>query len=192
MRRKLIEATLWCLAHRGYAGTGVREVCARARVSRGAWHHHFPSMNALILESAQHLLSQVYERLGKLMQSWAQAGDRMPAIVEAAWTEFFRSDVNDVYLELLLASRRNPKLARTLRDVAASLDQTVDGTARRFFDAQPGAVSSPAEILMFNRWMLRGLALDAHLVPPSRIEGYLAGWGRLVSTQLRAGFGGGA
>lgn len=185
-RAKLIEATLWCLAHRGYAATGVREVCARARVSRGAWHHHFPSMDALLLESAQHLLARVYERFGALMQSWAKAGDRIPDVVRAAWTEFFVSEVNDVYLELLLASRRDRKLARILRDVAATLDSSVDGTARRFFEPQKQAVNTPAEVLMFNRWVLRGLALDAHLVPPSRIEAYLSAWSRLVGTQLRA------
>lgn len=187
MRTKLIEATLWCLAHKGYAATGVREVCARARVSRGAWHHHFPSMDALILESAQHLLARVYERFGTLMQSWAGGARAIPDVVRAAWTEFFVSEVNDVYLELLLASRRDRKLARLLRDVAVTLDRSIDGTARRFFAAPAGAVSTPAEVLVFNRWVLRGLALDAHLIPPARIDAYLAAWSRLVATQLRPG-----
>jgi len=185
-RAKLLEATLASLARNGYAATGVREVVAEARVSRGAWNHHFPSMDALILAAAQHLMSKVYERFGAMVQEWGRAGGRMQEMITTAWREFFASEVNDVYLELLIASRRDRKLAQLLRSVAASLDDSVSGVSTQFFEALPGAVSSPPEVMMFNRWVLRGLALDAHLMPRSRIDAYLGAWSRMVSTQLRA------
>jgi AcrR family transcriptional regulator len=185
-RAKLLEATIASLAEHGYAATGVREIVARAKVSRGAWNHHFPSMDALILAAAQHLMAKVYDRFGAIVREWGRSGGRMQEMVTTAWREFFASEVNDVYLELLIASRRDRKLAQLLGTVAASLDNSISGVSRQFFDPLPGAVSTPEEVMMFNRWVLRGLALDAHLMPRSRIDAYLAGWSRLVATQLRA------
>jgi AcrR family transcriptional regulator len=188
-RTKILEATLDSLAKNGYAATGVRQVVSGARVSRGAWSHHFPSMDALILAAAQHLMAKVYERFGAIVREWSRSGGGMQGMVTTAWREFFASEVNDVYLELLIASRRDRKLAGLLRSVAAALDGSVSGVAEQSFAPLPGAVSTPAEVMMFNRWVLRGLALDAHLIPRSRVDAYLAAWSRLVGTQLRARFG---
>jgi AcrR family transcriptional regulator len=188
-RGKILEATLWCLARHGYAATSVSRVVARAKVSRGAWSHHFPSMNALILAAAQHLMTKVYERLAALMRAWGGSGDHVHDMVEAAWREFFSSEVNDVYLELLIASRRDRKLAALLGSVAGDLDRSVAGTSRQFFEPLRGAVGSTAEMMMFNRWVLRGMALDAHLVPQARIDAYLAAWSRVVATQMQPRFG---
>ena len=59
-RARILDATLDCLAQYGYAGTGVAQVIAQAGVSRGAWSHHFASMNALIVAAAEHLMQRVY------------------------------------------------------------------------------------------------------------------------------------
>src|SRR5215211_8312953 len=47
-RVRILEAAMDCLVEKGYAGLSTTEVTARARVSRGAMHHHFPSRIALV------------------------------------------------------------------------------------------------------------------------------------------------
>ncbi len=184
-RARILEATLYCLAKYGYAGTGVAQVVARARVSRGAWSHHFRSMDALILEAAQHLMNKVYARLGAVLRELSRDGDSVQRVIETAWREFYASEVNDIYLELLIASRRNPKLAAKLGSLARPLEQNLGAASTLSFTALPGAANDVVEMMHLNRWLLRGIALDAPLLPNGAVPHALAAWSRLVATQMQ-------
>ena len=185
MRRRILEATLHCLAKYGYAGTSLSRVVVRARVSRGAWAHHFPSMQALILEAAEYLMARVYERLGRVLRRLGEGGDGLRGLVHAAWREFFASEVNEIYLELLIASRRDSKLAAMLGSMSKSLERNLGDATEHFFENLPGAAGDAVEMMHLNRWLLRGLALDAPLMPGDAVERALDAWSRLASTQMR-------
>jgi AcrR family transcriptional regulator len=184
-RTRILDATLHCLATYGYAGTGVAQVVGQAQVSRGAWAHHFPSMNALILEATQHLMARVYERLGAVLRELAQSDVTAHHLILTVWHEFFTSEVNEIYLELLIASRREPGLAEKLRDLSISLERNLDAVTSQRFETLPGAVAEPLELLLLTRWMLRGLALDAPVIAKDHVERALNAWTRLLSSQMR-------
>jgi AcrR family transcriptional regulator len=184
-RTRILDATLYCLAHHGYAGTSLSQVTVRAKVSRGAWAHHFASMDALLLAAAEHLMHQVYQRLASVLGAVAASGDDLRGLVGAVWREFFASEVNEVYLELLIASRRNPALAERLRVLALQLESNIANAATQLFEAQPDAVHEVTTMMHLNRWMLRGIALDAPLMPEGSVDEALQAWSALVSTQLR-------
>ncbi len=46
-RRALIDSAMTLIAERGYSGTSLDEITSRARVTKGALYHHFPSKHAL-------------------------------------------------------------------------------------------------------------------------------------------------
>ena len=48
-RSRILQAAAEGFAQHGYDSTGVAEICRRARVSKGAFYHHFPSKQALFL-----------------------------------------------------------------------------------------------------------------------------------------------
>ena len=185
-RRKILEATLYCLAKHGYAATGVSQIVARARVSRGAWSHHFPSMDALMLAAAEHLMAQVYERLLAVLQELKGGRSSLDGFVQTIWKEFFASEVNEIYLELLVASRRDAKLAATLSSLSVALERNLRTTTEQFFESRPGAVEAAAHMMILSRWVMRGIALDAHLLPDGAIGAALDAWGKLLATQMRA------
>lgn len=58
-RAQLLEAAEACFSESGYDGAGVAEICRRARVSKGAFYHHFSTKQAIFLE----LLSRWLEGL---------------------------------------------------------------------------------------------------------------------------------
>ncbi len=184
-RGRILDATLYCLAHHGYAGTSLSQVTARAKVSRGAWAHHFASMEALLLAAAEHLMNQVYARLASVLSTVVSGGNDLRALVDAVWREFFASEVNEVYLELLIASRRNPALAERLRVLALQLEANITQVATQLFEPQSEAVHEVTTMMHLNRWMLRGLALDAPLMPEGTVDEALQAWSALVSTQMR-------
>jgi TetR/AcrR family transcriptional regulator, transcriptional repressor for nem operon len=51
-REKLLEAALYTIRAKGYAGTSVDELCSAARVTKGAFFHHFESKEQLAVAAA--------------------------------------------------------------------------------------------------------------------------------------------
>lgn len=48
-RARILDAAAECFTRSGYDATSVAEICARARASKGAFYHHFPSKQAAFL-----------------------------------------------------------------------------------------------------------------------------------------------
>jgi AcrR family transcriptional regulator len=188
-RTRILDATLHCLAVHGYAGTGVARVVDEAGVSRGAWSHHFPSMNALMLDVAKHLMGRVYERLGAVLQELSQGKGGAEELIATVWHEFFASEVNEIYLQLLVASRREPGLAERLVELTGVLERNLEALAMHRFAPVPDAVLQPIDLLLLTRWVLRGIALDRPLLTEDEVDRGLKAWSRLAESQLRPGPG---
>ncbi|MEU5842557.1 TetR/AcrR family transcriptional regulator [Rhodococcus sp. NPDC047139] len=62
-RRRLLEATIDCLAESGWAATTVGVVAERAGVSRGATQHHFPTREDLITAALEFMFDSRIERV---------------------------------------------------------------------------------------------------------------------------------
>ena len=104
MRRRLIDATLHCLTHDGYAATTVSSIVRRAGVSRGAHLHHFPTKNALILEATEYLMRRAYRVLGEMLLAIAEDADRVAAVVDGAWKAIYGTRPFGAYFELITAT----------------------------------------------------------------------------------------
>ena len=70
-KAKIIDATLFCLAKNGYAGTSTNDVVKRAGVTRGALTHHYASKAELVAEAAVEI---VRRRQGDQDELIAQVG----------------------------------------------------------------------------------------------------------------------
>ncbi|PPJ20010.1 TetR family transcriptional regulator [Nocardia nova] len=73
-RRRLLEATIDCLAEMGWAAATVAVVAERAGVSRGAAQHHFPTREDLITAALEYMFDT------RMAQSKAEAA----AVTEVA------------------------------------------------------------------------------------------------------------
>jgi len=62
-RTRILEAAVAGFAEQGYGKTSVAEICSRAKASKGAFYHHFPSKQALFLELLERWLAALDERL---------------------------------------------------------------------------------------------------------------------------------
>jgi len=76
-RKALVRSATKLFAERGYAGTSLDEVVARARVTKGALYHHYQGKQALfeavfyqIEEKAQATIAQ---RIDKISDPWERA-----------------------------------------------------------------------------------------------------------------------
>ncbi|WP_078324375.1 TetR/AcrR family transcriptional regulator [Mycobacteroides salmoniphilum] len=114
MRLRLLDATLWCIADKGYAATSTNDVVRRAGVSRGALAHHFPTKAALVNAAASQLVAHraVYfqERLASLTPE-----ERTPAAaLEILWSLYEEPECRAL-TELSIAARHDAELRALMR-----------------------------------------------------------------------------
>jgi AcrR family transcriptional regulator len=91
-RAALADATIDLLVEQGWAGVTAVEVCARAGVTRGAFHHHYESLPALLADALRRLYAELDGRsrprptdlVGLIDATWASVGNpRFKAVLEA-------------------------------------------------------------------------------------------------------------
>lgn len=109
MRLRLLEAVIWCIVDKGYAATSTNDVVRRAKVSRGALAHHFPTKAALVNAAASHLVAKravdFESRLAQL-----DPKDRTPAAALDILWSFYEQPECRALLELSIAARHDSEL----------------------------------------------------------------------------------
>lgn len=88
-RRRLLDATIDCLAEYGYAGATTRRIAERAEVSVGAVTHHFQYRVDLVAAAVEEL---VRRRLVALRQALDELPEdrerRVSAALDLIWADF--------------------------------------------------------------------------------------------------------
>src|SRR4051794_6830982 len=99
-RRHLLEIAARLFTERGYEATSITDVLERARLSRGAFYHHFQSKEALF----EAVLEMVEEHVGMtLREAAAGASDPVEAIRIGcrAWLDMASEDREVVQITLV-------------------------------------------------------------------------------------------
>lgn len=159
MRARLLDATIACLAERGYRNTSTNDIVRLARVSRGALAHHFPTRTELVSAAARRLIDQraaeFRERFGAIAPE-----RRTPAeALDVLWS-FYDSPSCVALLELTIAARHEPEL----REVIAGMPEDIAGlTSSIFAEFFPELAGLPFldQILRSVNALYTGLAVAA-------------------------------
>jgi AcrR family transcriptional regulator len=112
-RTKLLEATVDCLAERGYAGTSLPEVVRRAGLSNGALWRHFRSKAELLAAAGLHAEQGLVGAAAVGDLADLRAPERLDRAVEQmlVWS---RQPALRAIIELLVASRSDDELRAAL------------------------------------------------------------------------------
>ncbi|MEC5409852.1 TetR/AcrR family transcriptional regulator [Paraburkholderia sp. MPAMCS5] len=165
MRRRLLDATLQSLAVDGYAGSSLNSIVKLAGVSRGAQTHHFPSKQALILEAADSLMRRAYRTFGKLVLSISDERDRHAALLDAMWKRLFDTPLFRAYLELVIASQRDPELADALRKLLRRARDWFEPAVDHYFETDEKSTVKASAVILQQIMLLTSLVMQAHLLP---------------------------
>jgi AcrR family transcriptional regulator len=159
MRGRLLDATLECLIEQGYSAMSTNDVVRRARVSRGALAHHFPTKAELVTAAAQRLIEQrgaeFRQRFGEI-----EPARRTPAEALSVLWSLYEDETAAALIELTVASRHQPELRDVLAGVPDRIAQLTGEIMAEFF---PHLAELPfAESALYAvHALFGGLALNA-------------------------------
>lgn len=110
-----LRATVDCIYDYGYAKASTKKIADRAKVSRGAMVHHFPSKQSLLSAVVDHIIDvriDAYTR--DVNRNLTKTDERMDSGLDIYWkhlhTKYFTA-----HHELLVASRTDPELKPVMR-----------------------------------------------------------------------------
>jgi AcrR family transcriptional regulator len=159
MRARLLDATIDCLATTGYGRMSTNDVVRRARVSRGALAHHFPTKADLVKAAAQRLLDQRSVEFRERFRG-IEPERRTPAEALTVLWSFYDDPGGIALVELTVAARSHPELKAVLGPVA---HQIAANTAEVFAEFFPDLARLPyaEESLRAIHAMFGGLLLSS-------------------------------
>lgn len=122
-RRRILEATVLCLAEHGYTGTTIAQVSLQAGVSRGAEMHHFPKKEALVIAALEYLFEQrINESREIAKRPTAHGMDRLSSVVDLLWA-VYKGPAFQAWIELVVASRTDPALREAVLRISQGFSQ---------------------------------------------------------------------
>jgi len=110
-----LRTTVDCIYDYGYAKTSTKKIADRAKISRGAMVHHFPSKQSLLNAVVNHIIDVRIDAYARDMnQNLTNAEERREGGLDIYWkhlhTKYFTA-----HHELLVASRTDPELKTVMR-----------------------------------------------------------------------------
>jgi AcrR family transcriptional regulator len=183
---RLLEATIACVAEHGYAGASTPLICKRAKVSRGAQLHHYPTKAELVAAAVERVFEKRHDEFRReLARLPASGGARLDAAVDALWA-IYSGKTLAAWMELVVAARTDEPLRERVAAVEARFFAEAQATFLALFGElgvpQAGAAAATRIVLS----CFDGLALH-HVVQPgdpsmpevlATLKGLLGAWVR--------------
>ncbi len=185
MKDRLLDATLQCLAEKGYAGTSTTEVVKRAGVSRGALAHHFASKAELVAEAAAYLISNRIRYTDALMKEAAGKDASLESQLRLIWKAYEKWFPANI--EFMVAARTDPDLRASFSRMIAQYDPSQHaGSDDRpsWSDAQGDA--SPVLTRYVVGCFVRGLCLEGIVNDEPLVEEIFAKFAQILALAFGA------
>ena len=138
----LLDATVACLTTRGYAATSTAAVCAEAGVSQGALFRHFPTRQALLVATAEHVATRNVAAFRALVDVEVDTVEQVAAVL-GHLRAVVLSPANQTWRELLVAARADAELRAAMLPARELLQQQMLDAARPCGPAACPPTTSP-------------------------------------------------
>ncbi|HWD01224.1 MAG TPA: TetR/AcrR family transcriptional regulator [Amycolatopsis sp.] len=184
-REKILAAAVECLAEDGYGATTTSRIQERSGVSRGSLLHQFPSRDDLLIAAVEHLANIRIREAGDRVAARERDADDIDAAVEVVW-ETFRGPLFRASLELWVAAKSNPNLARALAPHEHEVGRSIRHAVTIIFGPRLAARKQFGDLITLLLSSMRGTALTYTFEPrPHGEEPALTIWKKLAHTMLR-------
>ncbi len=131
-RGKILDAAVDCLFLYGYSGTTTTQIAKRAKVSRGAQLHHFPSKAELVSSAVEHLIQRRMVEFREAFDALPEGIDSGDAAIDILWG-MVSGRTFGAWLEVTVAARTDRELALHVDEVTARFNDGVRVLFRQLF-----------------------------------------------------------
>ncbi|MCE1178411.1 MAG: TetR/AcrR family transcriptional regulator [Micrococcales bacterium] len=183
-RQRLLEATVECLATRGFHATSVGAIAAEAGISRGALQHHFPTREDLIIAALDYMFGERTAAARALTPPTERGAARVREVV-ADLMDLYMGELFRAALQVWTVAAADPVLRDRIAPLERKFARGVHSIAVELLEVDD---SDPhvRGLIQATLDMARGLALADILTDDSRRRArVLDAW----SDQLAAGLG---
>lgn len=157
-RTAILDATGRVLVEDGYAALTTRRVAELAGVAQSTVMHHFPTREALLVETVGHLaLALAADAMGRLDLAGLRTPERRDAVLDEAWREF-TSPPAIAAAQLWAAAWAEPELAEALNALEKRIGALIFTTGAALFP-ELGDDARLAPMLDASVSLIRGLVL---------------------------------
>lgn len=187
MRNVILDATVECLARRGYAQTTNNLICEIAEISRGAMLHHYPTRQDLMVAVIDYAFYRHMSAFSQAVRALTDE-DRMDRNVGIAidW-QLCQSREYQAYIELNVAARTNPDLRATFVPRARRHDQVWKEELLEVFPEWRQDLRLLDLTRHLVRAILEGMILRREIQKDPGTEWQVLGLVAEISQQLRTG-----
>ena len=131
-RGRILDAAVDCLFLYGYSGTTTTQIAKRAKVSRGAQLHHFPSKAELVSSAVEHVIQRRMVEFRQAFEALPPGIDSGDAAIDILWS-MVSGRTFGAWLEVTVAARTDPELALRVDEVNAGFNEGVRLVFRQLF-----------------------------------------------------------
>lgn len=163
-RARLRAATERQLVDSGYGGTSTAKVCARSRLSRGALLHHYPTRHDLIVDTARHFWLRAEKGMEELADALGRGELDIRGFILGVSDQAFGSDRIPITLELMVASRSDPRLRVEISKMFVKLFAAYEDCAARALARTDLSVRQTSVIMTLVASTVRGLRVQEMVV----------------------------
>ncbi|GFG76418.1 TetR/AcrR family transcriptional regulator [Mycobacterium botniense] len=135
-RARLLDATIECLVTYGYAKTTTPRVAELAGLTRGAQIHHFRSKEDLVVAAIEHLAQQRAQAAIRELSRAQASADPVAMVLDFLW-DAHQGPMFVASMELWVAARTNPVLARQIERVEPVVNSTLVAAIAQLLPKHP-------------------------------------------------------
>ena len=184
-RRRLLEATIDCLAELGWGATTVGVVAERAGVSRGATQHHFPTREELITAALEFMFDSRMDLVRRESIDLPYGPARTEAVV-ARPVEQYTGSLFRAALQVWTAAAADPELRARIVPLEEHFGRVAHRVALEELDAD-GSDPVVHRMVQATLDLARGLGLADVLTDDSRRRAEIVrNWAAQLDTVIDA------
>ena len=193
-RGKLIQAAIDSLYEQGYSATTTISVAARARVSRGAMLHQFPTRVDMLLAVAEFIVADHSRQRREQLEPYGEGLKRFYAAADISWAVNSRPSAIAL-LEIMMATRSDKDLRKGFAPFLKLWAKMRKEAAQRMSVSlnAPGAAEKLEVLISLHQTVMRGLAIELMFAHDTeeveRMRQLQAAFDRSYAEKLIAEFG---
>lgn len=186
MRARLRAATEALIAEVGVNAASAAAIALKCGVSRGAMLHHYPTRDALIIDTAAHFWERSRNIVAGLAEDMRHGRTDVATFVGRLYEEVFRANALVTMLDLMVSGRSDTKIGENVNRILADLFASYEDLGAQAFQKSGLPPARIHVIITLIVSTLRGLRIQDNIHPDeARVRAVLAALVEAVEAVLQ-------